>query len=244
MTYSKIFAEHYDVLMGDYTRLITSTHKLINSFAPKKKDLSVLELACGTGTILKTFPKSYRLYGLDIAPGMVEIAKKKVPNAKIIVGDMTNFSFSAKFDVILCVFDSINHLTAFQQWKKVFYLAANHLSPNGIFIFDINTPKRLAAIADFPPYIKKLDKNTIAYEKLAAKKKNLFALHITVVENITADKPIVWEEIVEEAAFETQKIVEILQKHFIIKKMIDPFRKRVTKNTGRVFFVCKRRNTI
>ena len=238
--YSNSFANYYDLLMGDYSLLLNAIHTLITHYAPKRKQLRILELGCGTGTILKTFPKSYKLYGLDIAKDMITIAKQKVPHATFVVGDMTNFSLPQKFDVILCVFDSINHLTHFAQWKKVLRLAARHLSKGGVFIFDINTPKRLNTLTTFPPYVKKLNKTTLAVEKLTMKKKNLYALQIAILENINSATPNIFEEIVEEAAFTKEKVTNEITKHFVLEKMFDPFRKYVTKNTGRIFFTCRK----
>lgn len=238
--YSKLFANYYDSLMGDYSRLLIPTHDLIAKYASANKHLRILELGCGTGTILKKFPKSYELYGLDIAKDMITIAKKKVPYAKLVVGDMTDFSFPLKFDVILCIFDSINHLTAFSQWQKVFLLASKHLTADGIFIFDMNTPKRLQTLTTFPPHVKHLKKDTIAFEKLSEKRKHIFELQIAIIENIYSTTPRAFEEIVEETTFSKEKIIKELNKHFIIEKMLDPFRKRVTKNTGRIFFACRK----
>lgn len=239
-TYSKFFANYYDLLMGDYSRLLNPIHTLIAQYAPKRKELRILELGCGTGTILKTFPKSYQLYGLDIAKDMIAIAKQKVPHATFVVGDMTNFSLPQKFDVVLCVFDSINHLTHFTQWKKVFRLAAKHLSADGVFIFDINTPKRLTTLTTFPAYVKKLNKTTLTIEKLTMKKENLYALQIAILENINTATPNIFEEIVEEAAFTKEQIINEIKKHFTLQKTLDPFRKYITKNTGRIFFTCRK----
>ena len=237
--YSTQFAKYYDLFTGDHASIIKSVMSLIYQ-TQYKKNLSILELACGTGTILKLFPKQYTLHGLDIAPSMVALAKKKVPNAKIVVGDMTNFSFPTKFDVILCVFDSINHLTKFSQWERVFRLSAKHLDSNGTFIFDVNTPKRLQTLATFKPYVAKLNKNTIAIAKIT-KERNIYPLRISILERINASDIGLIEESIEETAFDIQKIKNSLEKYFIIVKTLDPFRKHISKNTGRVFFACRKK---
>jgi len=49
------------------------------------------------------------------------------------------------FDVVFSVFDSINFLETFAQWKSTFKSVSEHLSQNGLFIFDMYTPARAKA---------------------------------------------------------------------------------------------------
>jgi ubiquinone/menaquinone biosynthesis C-methylase UbiE len=45
---------------------------------------SVLDVACGTGTLLEMAKiKGLKCYGIDISEGMITVAKKKVPDAEI-----------------------------------------------------------------------------------------------------------------------------------------------------------------
>ena len=91
-----------------------------------KKDDKILDLACGTGTLLSMlYVDGYEnLYGLDLSDTIIEIAneKRKVNRFQIdfSVQDMTNFKYNTKFNVITCFFDSINFLTQEQQIKKMF----------------------------------------------------------------------------------------------------------------------------
>ena len=108
-----------------------------------KKDDKILDLACGTGTLLSMlYVDGYEnLYGLDLSDTIIEIAneKRKVNRFQIdfSVQDMTNFKYDTKFNVITCFFDSINFLTQEQQIKKMFDCVYRHLEEGGYFIFDI-----------------------------------------------------------------------------------------------------------
>lgn len=239
--YSKIFADNYDALMGSYSSRFVVLDTLIHQAFPERKNLRILELACGSGNNLLHFPSSYDLFGLDIAPAMVKIAKKKVPHAKIVVGDMTNFSFDEKFDLILCLYDSINHLTTFRQWQKVFYLAHKHLKKNGVFIFDMNTIKRLQRLSLNQPAVQRLDKDTLTYKKIHRKNDNEVRLHVLLFQNIHSKNISVTEQYVDESSFEVKEVQTALQKYFIIEQRIDPLRLRVTKNSMRLYFVCRKR---
>lgn len=240
MAYSTILSSYYDALMGDYSHLLNSINTLLATYGPRKKHLRILELACGTGSILKTFPTSHELYGLDISKEMIAIAKKKVPHATLRVGDMTTFSYLKKFDVILCVFDSINHLTKFSQWEKVFYLAAQHLDTNGLFIFDMNTTKRLSSLVTRKPYVRRLRKDIIVFEQFSYVKSPIYNLQIAIIKDVGLKNLDVFEENVQEAVFDVKQVKNSLFKHFEIEKMLDPYRKKVSKNTGRIFFACKK----
>lgn len=57
----------------------------------------VLDCGCGSGVQSKElFKKGLEVVGLDLSPKMVSEAKKRVPKAKFIVGDMTKMNFAKK----------------------------------------------------------------------------------------------------------------------------------------------------
>ncbi len=108
-----------------------------------KKDDKILDLACGTGTLLSMlYVDGYEnLYGLDLSETIIEIAneKRKVNRFQIdfSVQDMTSFKYNTKFNVISCFFDSINFLPTLSQVKKMFDTVYRHLEKDGYFVFDI-----------------------------------------------------------------------------------------------------------
>lgn len=111
--YSNKLSSLYDQLMGDYSSITELTKKLVTTYLPPQA--SILELGCGTGNILELFKDNYILSGLDNAPGMLEIAKQKVPQARFYQADMTSFDLRQAYDGILCIFDTINHLNGLTQ---------------------------------------------------------------------------------------------------------------------------------
>jgi trans-aconitate methyltransferase len=62
----------------------------------------------------------YAVTGLDLSPQMLAVAREKVPDVRLVEGDMTAFRLEERFDVVLCVFDSINHLLDYAAWEAVF----------------------------------------------------------------------------------------------------------------------------
>jgi SAM-dependent methyltransferase len=111
---------------------------LVETYHPTAQ--SILDLGTGTGVLLKGFEgRIGELVGLDISPEMLKVARHELPEAEFIEADMSNFELNREFDVIMCFFDSINHLQSFEQWESVFKGAEQHLAEDGIFIFDIAT---------------------------------------------------------------------------------------------------------
>jgi SAM-dependent methyltransferase len=94
---------------------------------------------------LKQLRPTYKVTGLDLSPDMLQLAAAKLPGVRLIEADMRAFDLEERFDVALCLFDSINHLLHFAEWKAVFARAHDHLNDGGIFIFDINTQRQLAS---------------------------------------------------------------------------------------------------
>src|SRR5262245_56612258 len=101
-------------------------HSLIRRHKPDAKTL--LELACGTGAVVERLSEYYQIAGLDISIEMLSVARKKIPGAPLVQADMVTFELGQKFDVIICVFDSINHILNFADWGRVFRHVARHLA--------------------------------------------------------------------------------------------------------------------
>jgi len=105
--------------------------------------VKLLELGVGIGVVLKNFPEKYSVAGLDIEKEYIEYCKRNFPNNKFIQSSMHDFSLKEKYDVIYSVYDSINFLSNFDQWTTTFLCVKKHLNEQGLFIFDMYTPKVL-----------------------------------------------------------------------------------------------------
>ncbi|MDQ6643512.1 MAG: class I SAM-dependent methyltransferase, partial [Chloroflexota bacterium] len=113
----------------------------------------VLELACGSGRIsleLLHSPGNFQLEGLDIAPEMLNVYRRKLalePEAvqqrvTLHEGDMCDYQLPNKglFDLILLPFNSIAHLYEIEQQLDTFKNTYDHLAINGRFVVDISLP--------------------------------------------------------------------------------------------------------
>lgn len=73
----------------------------------------VLEIGCGTGWLLNAV-KPQRGVGIDISPGMIEIAKKRYPHLNFIKMDAEDISLDEKFDYII-ISDTIGYFEDVQK---------------------------------------------------------------------------------------------------------------------------------
>ncbi len=236
--YSK-FSKYYDSLMGEPKDKVALINKWIKKYNPKST--SVLEIACGTGAILKLMEKQYTISGLDLSKEMLTIAKNKIKKGNFYHQDMTSFSLNKKFDVILCIYDSINHLLKFADWTKVFKNSSKHLNENGLLIFDVNTLAKFDKLGNTSnDFVQQLGKDLIV-DKTSKTGTDKLEFHTRIFENQKDNNYKLFEEKVIEVAFEKDKIFNALEQYFKVLLVFDPKRKNPSKNSERLYFVCKLR---
>jgi len=99
-----------------------------------------LDLCCGGGSLLRHACKAgFDTVGLDCSPHQLQFARKNAPDATLARGDIRDFNLGRQFDVVTCMFDSLNYLTSRRDLVRAIANARRHLAPGGVFIFDMNT---------------------------------------------------------------------------------------------------------
>ncbi len=99
-----------------------------------------LDLCCGAGSLLRLIDDNgFEATGVDISRHQVQHARQNALGATLVVQDVRQLSLDRKFDVVTCMFDSLNYLTTKQDLLKTFRKVNRHLSRSGIFAFDMNT---------------------------------------------------------------------------------------------------------
>ena len=148
--------------MGDRSADINRVRDYIKRYQPGAA--SLLELGCGTGAVLAGLAadvsltgadepvtgsgppvtgSGLSLTGVDLSEEMLAIAARSVPAARLVHADVTSFSLGTQFDVVICVFDTLNHLPSLHAWRAMFDRVHEHLADGGLFFFDVNTTGRL-----------------------------------------------------------------------------------------------------
>jgi len=147
------FAEIYDSVMRPvgYEMWVEYIQELCGRYghAPRR----ILDLACGTGnTSLPFARRGYVVTGVDRSPEMLAVARQKALAAGLPVdfveGDMRSFRAAEPVDLAVCLFDSINYLLEVSDVAAAARAVREALVPGGLFIFDANTPYRLAQVED------------------------------------------------------------------------------------------------
>lgn len=116
--------------------LLTNWQK-IYSRRPHDK---VLELACGTANMACRFVQSgSRVDACDLSFQMLENAWRKELKPNLYEASLTDPIPGRDYDLILCLFDSINYLSYRAQISTCLDEVAKALAAGGLFIFDIST---------------------------------------------------------------------------------------------------------
>jgi SAM-dependent methyltransferase len=67
--------------------------------------------------------------------------------------DMRSFELYGTVGAVVCCLDSINYLTEQGDIEKTFATVHNYLDPDGLFIFDVNTPYKFENIYSDNAYV-------------------------------------------------------------------------------------------
>jgi SAM-dependent methyltransferase len=102
-------------------------------------EAEVLDLCCGSGRASAALvARGLRVTGLDGSSQMLEYARSNVPEANFLLADARDFIFASRFDLVVSLFESLNHVVVFEDLLPVFTNVARSLRPGGAFLFDLN----------------------------------------------------------------------------------------------------------
>jgi len=229
-------AKFYDDVIGRNgmpdRRIVSLTRKYA------KNAENVLELGCGTASNLLALSKYYGVSGIDRSPEMLKIAKAKLPGASFVQGDITGFSSEEKFGCIICMYDTVNHLTEFAHWKQLFKNVSIHLTDDGIFIFDINTLDKLDYMAENDLFAHQFGDNYLLMD-VTKVSSHLYSWDAKIFEKL-GDKYVMHNEVFLEAGFKQEKILKELEKNFELLEIIEEFEGNDVP--FRTYFICKKLN--
>ncbi len=144
-----VMAKFYDTLNGglDYKAWADFAEGVILENSSTKPTL-ILDAACGTGSMtLELALRGYDMTGVDFSPDMLSRAQERAAEAGVgdsilfLCQDLGELELYGTVDAAVCTLDSINHITDRSSLSSFFDLLHRcYLIPNGIFVFDINTP--------------------------------------------------------------------------------------------------------
>ncbi len=144
-------ASSYDSLTLDipYEDMLTYMEAMLQRHG--NRPVSVLDLACGTGSMSVLLAKrGYQVLAADLSEDMLAMAWEKAAELPdppfFICQPMQELSLPYPVDWVVCCLDSLNYVTDPADCKAAFHRVYEALSEGGAFIFDINTPEKLRGL--------------------------------------------------------------------------------------------------
>lgn len=130
-------AHYYDKVYAwkDYKAEAEKLLELVTRYRQSSGD-ALLDVACGTGRHLAYLKEHFRVEGLDLEPGLLEVAREHLPGVTFHQADMTAFNLGCQFDVITCLFSAIGYVMTIEGLQKAVNCMAVHLAPGGVLAIE------------------------------------------------------------------------------------------------------------
>ena len=141
-------ASSYDGLMADGSYLARAEY-LCRAFDKSRIPVhTVLDLACGTGTIACLLAqRGFEVTATDASEEMLTQAMQKAAALEkpplFLLQSMPRLHLLEQVDAVVSTLDSLNYLTRVRDLQETFKKVYAALKPGGAFIFDVNTPYKL-----------------------------------------------------------------------------------------------------
>ena len=132
-------AQFYDAIYSafkDYAAESASIAALVRVEHPGARTL--LDIACGTGEHARHLRDrhGFDVTGLDLDPGLLDIARRKLPEAQFYEADMSAFDLDRRFDVVLSLFSSIGYLQSLDRVEAALRCFRHHVTPGGVIVVE------------------------------------------------------------------------------------------------------------
>jgi len=139
------WARYWDLVAGDRTPMVAFYRGLVSD-----RTRSILELACGTGTIALALAQRLvecggkweqsRVVGVDESAEMLRLARSKDARPEWILGDMRSMPVEGAFDLVICCYNTVQSLLTDNDLADFFCSVRSIINPDGVFAFDIVQP--------------------------------------------------------------------------------------------------------
>lgn len=111
---------------------------------------SVLELGAGTGRLTEALASvGHRVVAVDASSAMLKRAHSRLTGAGLLEngavelhqGDMRNVRLGRRFELVIAPFNTLMHAYTLEDQDRTLATAAEHLTGDGLFAFDLYLPK-------------------------------------------------------------------------------------------------------
>lgn len=130
-------ADFYDLVYAGkpYADEAAAVHARIQAHLRSGGD-ALLDVGCGTGSHAAHLRAHYRVTGLDLEEGLLEIARARYPDVDFHRGDMADFDLGRRFDAVVCLFSAIGYQRTEQALRRTIANFARHLRPGGVVVVE------------------------------------------------------------------------------------------------------------
>ena len=108
----QIIKDFFDEFASRWDNEPIADVRIINTIldnAGIKENISVLDVACGTGVLFPFYlERGASVTAVDLSPEMVKVAKSKFPQVDVICGDAEEIAFDKTFDCIM-IYNAFPH---------------------------------------------------------------------------------------------------------------------------------------
>lgn len=225
----------------------------------------VLELGCGTGRILiPTAQAGVNIAGLDLSKDMINVCQRKIEmlplrqkeSIKLSVGNMKDFNFTDKFELITIPFRAFLHLMTINDQMSALNCIYRHLTDSGKLIMNIFDPN-LKIIAEHMSYLgaalkgrpgfkhPESQREVIEWESREYKLEDQTISEMRIYDEISDDGRVINRQYIPLKLrfiyrYEMQHLLE--RCNFEILDLWGDFRKGLFKAGGEQIWVCRKRN--
>ena len=217
------FASVYDMMQYDvdYENWIEALHELAKESHVKH----VLELACGTGTIgLGLAQKGYIVEGLDISEDMLTLAQSKASEMgtkmRFYHQDMICFNTKKQYDLIFSMCDGINYIVKPSDLNDVFKNVHQHLSENGLFIFDVSSEYKLGQVIGNNTFAETFENEAYIWENEYDEASKCLNFSLTLFKEQGGHYNR-FEEFHEQRAYDIETLKKLIKPYFEVKDIVD-----------------------
>ncbi len=141
-------AKSYDRLTNDvdYAAVVDFCFKILAREGLRPR--TAADLACGTGSVaLLLAERGLQVTGVDLSEEMLTVAQNKAQSLEnrpfFVRQDLAQLHLPKGVDLAVCALDSLDYILEPENCRLAIRRIFKALNPGGIFIFDVNTPRKL-----------------------------------------------------------------------------------------------------
>ena len=211
------FAAVYDIFMDNvpYEEWSSYLHGLLLEHGIEEG--IVLDLGCGTGAMTERLAAfGYDMIGVDNSEDMLELAmEKRVQSGQDILyllQDMREFELYGTVRAVVSICDSMNYLPCEEDFLQTLKLVNNYLDPEGVFIFDLNTPYKYRELIGDATIAENREDASFIWENTWYEKEQVNEYDLTIFARTNGEYYQKFFETHYQKAYELETVKELIQK--------------------------------